>query len=95
MSVYVIARITLTDPADYAAYAAQTVALVEQMGGKFLIKGGAYVVVEGSDPECRNVLIEFPTRDMALAWYNSPVYQEILPIALRASNRDLIIVDGV
>lgn len=95
MSVFIIARITVTDPADYATYAAQTVALAEKAGGKFLVKGGDYVVAEGSDPNCRNVVIEFSTRAMAQAWYNSPEYQDILPIALRASTREIIIVDGV
>ncbi|MDP5334457.1 MAG: DUF1330 domain-containing protein, partial [Paracoccaceae bacterium] len=37
----------------------------------------------------------FPTREQALAWYNSPEYQAILPIALRSSRRDLVIVDGI
>ncbi len=95
MSVYIIARIEVTDPEDYAAYAAQTVAQAEKAGGKFLVKGGDYVAVEGDDPDKRIVVVEFPTRQMALDWYNSPEYQEILPIALRASQRELLIVDGV
>lgn len=95
MSVYIMARIDVTDPELYKTYAAQTVALAEKAGGKFLVKGGDYVTVEGVDPQKRIVLIEFPTREEALAWYNSDEYQNILPIALDASNRELIIVDGV
>lgn len=95
MSVYIIARIDVTDPEDYASYAAQTVALAEKAGGKFLVKGGEYVMTEGEDPKKRIVLIEFPTREMAVEWYHSPEYQAILPIALRASERELLIVDGV
>ena len=94
MAAYIIARITVTDPEDYQAYASQTVALAEKAGGRFLVKGGAQSFVEGEGPE-RHVLIEFPSRDMALAWYNSPEYQEILPIALRSSQRDIVVVEGV
>lgn len=93
MPAYLIARIDVTDPEDYATYARQTVALAESFGGRFLVKGGAQTVVEGDAPE-RHVVVEFPDGDAARAWYDSPEYQAILPIALRASTRDLVIVEG-
>ena len=91
MVAYVIARISVTDPEDYATYASQTVALAEKAGGKFLAKGGPQVIVEGDAPD-RHVIVEFPSIEDAQAWYQSEDYQKILPIALRASTRDLIIV---
>lgn len=94
MSAYLIARITVTDPQDYQAYASQTVALAERAGGRFLAKGGEQVQVEGNSPE-RHVIIEFPDRQTALDWYNSQEYQRILPIAMSSSKRDMVIVDGV
>ncbi|EIE48743.1 hypothetical protein AL036_19220 [Salipiger aestuarii] len=93
MPAYIIARIDVTDPEDYAAYARQTVALAESFGGRFLVKGGAQTVVEG-DASARQVVVEFPDVETARAWYDSPGYQAILPIALRASKRDLVIVEG-
>ncbi|MDG1130668.1 DUF1330 domain-containing protein [Seohaeicola saemankumensis] len=94
MTVYIIARIEVTDLEDYKTYASQTVAQAEKAGGTFLVKGGPMVQVEGQGPD-RHVVISFPTREQALAWYNSPEYQAILPIALRSSKRDLVIVDGI
>ncbi|NBD31129.1 MAG: DUF1330 domain-containing protein [Alphaproteobacteria bacterium] len=94
MSAYLIARIDVTDPEDYAAYAAQTVALAEKWGGRFLVKGGAQRVAEGEAP-ARHVIVEFPDRATAEAWYDSAEYQQILPIALRASRRDIVIVEGM
>ena len=94
MTVYIIARIEVTDPEDYKTYASQTVAQAEKAGGTFLVKGGPMTQVEGSGPD-RHVVISFPTREQALAWYHSPEYQAILPIALRSSTRDLVIVDGI
>lgn len=94
MSAYIIGRITVTDPRDYQAYAAQTVALAGRFGGRFLVKGGEQVVVEGNCPD-RHVIIEFPDRQHALDFYNSDAYRRILPLALSASDRDLVIVDGV
>ena len=94
MTAYIIARIEVTDLEDYKTYASQTVALAEKAGGTFLVKGGPMTQVEGSGPDRREV-ISFPTREQALAWYHSPEYQAILPIALRSSTRDLVIVDGI
>ena len=94
MSAYVIARIEVTDPERYAIYAAQTVDLAQQFGGEFLVKAGPLVQLEGSGPE-RHVVIRFPDRAAAQRFYDSPEYGKILPIALSASRRDLVIVEGV
>ncbi len=94
MPAYIIASIEVTDPDDYMTYARQTVALAEKWGGRFLVKGGNPETVEGTTAS-RQVVIEFPDRATAKAWYNSDEYREILPIALRASKRDIAIVDGV
>jgi uncharacterized protein (DUF1330 family) len=94
MSAYFIGRITVTDPEGYQTYARQTVALAEAFGGRFLVKGGAQTLLEGDAPE-RHVIIEFPDRKTALDWYNSDEYRCILPQALSASHRDIVIVDGI
>ncbi|SEL89576.1 Uncharacterized conserved protein, DUF1330 family [Roseovarius azorensis] len=94
MSAYIIARITVTEPEDYLTYASQTVALAEKFGGRFLVKGGAQTALEGNSPD-RHVIIEFPDRDTALAWYHSEEYRRILPIALSSSSRDIVVVDGI
>ena len=93
MSAYIIARIEVTDLDAYMEYASQTVAIAESFGGKFLVKGGAFEQIEGSGPE-RHVVIEFPDVTTAKSFYNSDVYQAILPIALKNTNRDLVIVEG-
>lgn len=93
MPAYLIARITVTDPDAYVAYSSKTAALAEKFGGRFLVKGGAMTRLEGQGPD-RHVVVEFPDRAAAEAWYASPEYQAILPIAQAASTRDLVIVDG-
>ena len=94
MSAYVIARINVNDPDDYLTYASQTVALAEKSGGRFLVKGGSQMQLEGNGPD-RHVIIEFPDYETALTWYNSDAYQRILPIALSSSERDIVVVDGI
>lgn len=94
MSVYILARIEVTDAEAYANYASQTFALAEKFGGEFLVKAGAMTQMEGTGPE-RHVVIRFPDRAAAERFYASEEYAEILPIAMAASKRDLVIVEGV
>ncbi len=93
MPAYIIARIRVTNPDAYKEYAARTPVLAEAFGGRFLVKAGAFEQVEGTGPD-RHVVIEFPDRDAARRFYDSPEYREILPIALENSERDLVIVEG-
>jgi uncharacterized protein (DUF1330 family) len=51
-------------------------------------------VVEGNAPWPRTVVIKFDSRDAAMAWYNSPAYQEVLPLRLAASEGFGVLVDG-
>jgi len=94
MSAYIIAQVSVTDTDGYAEYASQTVAIAEKFGGDFLVKGGASEQVEGSGKD-RNVIIKFATAQDAKTFYHSDEYQAILPIALRCSTRDMVIVEGV
>lgn len=93
MAAYVISQIEVTNLEEYMKYASQTVACAEKFGGKFLVKGGSAEWIEGSGAE-RNVVIEFDSKDAAMAFYNSVEYQKILPIALASSNRSMVLVEG-
>jgi len=52
-------------------------------------------VLEGEWPHERTVILEFPSREKAEAWYHSPAYQKILPLRLNAAHSQFIVVDGV
>jgi len=63
-------------------------------GGRFLVHGARVDVLEGEWPGTV-VIIEFPDRAMAHAWYASPAYQEILPWRTRHITGEVIIATGV
>ncbi|MBC6442971.1 MAG: DUF1330 domain-containing protein [Rhodobacteraceae bacterium] len=94
MTVYTIASIEVTDPDAYAEYARLSGAAVARFGGKFLVRGGTYEVMEGH-ARSRNVIIEWPDMATAKAFYNSPDYQRALAHGLPAARRDYIFVEGV
>ena len=51
-------------------------------------------VIEGSTNLPRTIVIKFDSRDAMMAWYNSPEYQEVLPLRLEATEGFSVIVDG-
>jgi uncharacterized protein (DUF1330 family) len=95
MPAYVIAEVNITNPEGYKAYTAVVPATIEKYGGRFLARGGSAQALEGDWPECRRVIIEFPSVDAARKWFDSPEYEK--PKALRKANSTgrLLLIEGV
>ncbi len=94
MPAYVIACVAVNDPDTYERYRDEVKATVVNHRGRFLVRGGAISVKEGSWSKPCLVVLEFPTLAAAHAWYGSPAYQAILPLRLAAAEADVIIVEG-
>lgn len=75
------------------SYLEQVEATVEPFGGRWLAQGPVEVV-EGAWPGSV-VLMEFPSRDAAKAWYQSPAYQAIAPLRIRNAISDLVLIDSI
>jgi uncharacterized protein (DUF1330 family) len=95
MAVYIIASIDITDPEQYQQYAQQAGATVARYGGRYLARGSQITSLEGDWRPGRIALVEFPTEEQALTWYNSPEYSAIRGIRQRASHSRLILVQGL
>ena len=67
---------------------------LDPFGGRFLVHGGKITEVEGAWDRTL-VIIAFPDREQAQAWYNSPAYQAILSLRTATVTGEVIIVDGV
>ena len=67
-------------------YAAANAAHLQEIRRKFLVRGGKFETVEGSS-RTRNVVIEFPNYEAALACYNSPEYQANIKLRDAAADR--------
>ncbi|MBV9490352.1 MAG: DUF1330 domain-containing protein [Verrucomicrobia bacterium] len=62
--------------------------------GRFLVHGGAVERLEG--PWSGDlIVIEFPDRERARAWYQSRAYQAILPLRTGHSEGEVVLVDTV
>ncbi|WP_405402196.1 DUF1330 domain-containing protein [Paracoccus sp. Ld10] len=69
-------------------------ATLEPFEGHFVIHGGAREVLEGN-PVDDLIVIAFPTKASAQAWYASQAYQALIPLRLQGAAGDVYLIDGV
>ena len=95
MTAYVIASINVTDPEKYKNYMAVSPTAVAAAGGKFIVRGGNLEILEGDWSRPRVVIIEYPTREAAKAFYDSALYVAARAEREGAAEFSMIVVDGV
>ena len=95
MKALCIIYTNVDDWEGFDRYRSQVAPTLEPFGAKFLVRGGAFTTVEGEMPFERIVVLEFPSREAAKAWYRSDAYQAVLPIRLAATRCQFVIVDAV
>lgn len=90
---YWIGHVTIDDVETYKLYQQANAAPFKEYGAKFLVRGGAQEVREGT-MRPRSVVLEFPSIEAAYACYESDAYQGAKAIRDAVSAGDLVIVEG-
>jgi uncharacterized protein (DUF1330 family) len=91
---YWIFQTTVTDDAAYRQYVELDSAAFVKYGARFLVRGGEFVVTEGTGRQ-RHVVIEFDSYGTARACFDSPEYQAASVFRRAGAITDLIIIEGV
>jgi uncharacterized protein (DUF1330 family) len=95
MPAYIYANVEITDPVAYEAYRAEVPAVIAAHGGRYLVRGGATMVLEGAGTPQRQVILEFPDMAHLQAFYHSPQYQRLVGLRQAASVGTLLAIEGV
>ena len=75
---YLVAMPTIKDNDMFAKeYASKVADTIKPFQGKFLVRTPNKLIKEGEE-KSRTVVIEFPNKEKALGWYNSPEHQKIV-----------------
>jgi uncharacterized protein (DUF1330 family) len=90
---YWIGHVDVHNEEGYKPYAAANSAIFRKFGGRYLVRGGKFAAVEGQS-RSRNVVIEFPDYETALACYRSVEYQENIKVRQPHAIADLIVIEG-
>ena len=84
MSVYVIVQGKVENRGLLDQYVAKAGPAIKSDQGRTLAFDEEPEVVEGTIEDPRTIIVEFPSMTAFRAWYDSPEYQEILPLRLKA-----------
>jgi uncharacterized protein (DUF1330 family) len=96
MAAYVIDRVTIHDPSWVEDCIPKVQTQVESYGGRYLVRNTEVDQLEGSEAmPSVVVVVEFPSIEVAKAWYASDEYKPYLEARLAGSTGELLLIDGV
>ena len=98
MAVYAISdTVAITDPQMLAEYVRRVPPIFAKYGVKPLVMAvdsAGYETIEGTWQSQGLIILEFEDREHFERWYNSPEYQEILPLRIQATSSRGILAQG-
>jgi len=95
VSAYILIRVNVTDWDRYRQYMALTPAALAKYQGCFIARGGKSVTLEGPEESRRLALVEFPTLELAQAFYASPEYQAAKALRDGACEAEFVALEGL
>jgi uncharacterized protein (DUF1330 family) len=94
-AAYILADVTVTDADKMAAYRVWSSRAMAEFGAQILVRGGAVEVLEGPWTPGRLVLLRFPDRATAKAFYTSQTYSHARTLREGAGIMRMVVVDGL
>ena len=95
MPAYIVVQIEVDDPVTYERYRQLAPPSIAKYDGRYLVRGGACEVLEGSWSPPRLVVLEFPTLERAREWWASPEYAEARALRQSSARTDMLVVPGI
>lgn len=95
MRYYTVAELRVTDPGWVREYAAVVTPMVERWGGRYLARTGKVEKLEGEGESPQVVLlIEWPSREVAVDFYDSEEYRPFRERRLAGAENVFLLVAG-
>jgi uncharacterized protein (DUF1330 family) len=95
MPAYLISTIEITDPAGDEEYRKLVAPVLQQYGGRFLVRGGTIHCLEGEWRPKRVVVVQFDSVEKAKAFNDAPEYAQAKAIRHRTAVSSVIVVEGL
>ena len=95
MTAYCIFDAEIFDESWIPEYVARITPLYERHGGKCIARSRKAIQLEGDrKPQSLISIIEFPSKDAALAWYNDPDFAPLLKMRRAGSVAQGFLIEG-
>ena len=94
MAAYIIVQIDIHDPVAYERYRIMATPTVATYGGRYVVRGGASEILEGSWQPRRLVILEFADAAAARAWWESPEYAPAKALRQQIADTEMLLIEG-
>ena len=91
---YLLGQITISDKSHYKLYNSKIGNVIAEFGGRYLVKGGFWMVKEGNPSFQRDVLVEFKDIETAQRFISSKQFKEISRFRKAGSTGFLLLLNG-
>lgn len=95
MPAYIVVEVDVHNPTEYEDYKKLTPGSLKNFQGKFIVRGGKTETLEGDWSPKRFVILEFPSIELAKAWWASEEYAPAKALRQRTATSKMIVVEGV
>ena len=95
MAAYLVVDIEISNPAQFEEYRKLAPAAIAKFGGRYIIRGGAYEVLEGEWKPQRLTIVEFDSMEKAKAFYASAEYGAAKKARAGAAKFKALLVQGI
>ena len=97
MSAFMIVTVSISDRDRFlSGYAPAAALLVEEFGGRYLLRGPISDTLEGEPVSNGSVVVsEWPDRETALKFWNSDAYRDVKTLRDGICDARVVIVDSV
>mgnify|MGYP001161448401 FL=1 len=95
-AVYMIGDVDIKNINEYKKYMEKVKPMIESYGGEYLIRGGEIDSLETNLwKPTRIVLVKFPSKKLAMEWYNSDEYKPYKKIRFENATSNILMVEGL
>ncbi len=94
MPAYLLVQADVRDWDAYREYMRRTPRVIAKFGGRFIVRGGDRITLEGPASDTRIAILEFPTLADVEAFYRSPEYDEVKSFRDGAGDARFVALDG-
>ena len=95
-AVYMIGDVDIKNINEYKKYMEKVKPMIESYGGEYLIRG---VEIDSLETNLwkptRIVLVKFPSKKLAMEWYNSDEYKPYKKIRFENATSNILMVEGL
>ena len=95
MKCYLLANVMVHDQVEFAEYISKVPDMIVKYGGRYIVRAGHFELLEGELGIQRVVMVEFPSREAAAAFYYGVDYAPLLALRKRTTISQVGFLDSL